>query len=488
MIPADRAIRSILVAGGGITGLSAALAFAKALPRVRMAVLDLPPDPAALADRMPGTMASIHHFHRRIAIEEVDLVRAGAASHIIGQRIENWGGDWFHVHGDYGLPGTPGPFHLIWLRAWQDRKTLPFHDYSAPAALAAAGKFVHPDPNPASPLHAFDYGLRIDPELYRNYLSAHAERHRIARARGEIGGVERREDGGLAAILLKDGRRFEADLFVDAAGPSAPLRSTLDQHFESWSEALPCDRLLMKAWAGGDPSPTDIVSATPWGWRWLSPFPGGRVEGFVYSSAMSVEREARGAAGAEAELIALTPGRRPEPWRRNVLAIGDAAVAVDPLHWTNLHLAHKAIARALDLLPGSDCHPLALREYNRLTGIETERVRDYLALHYLASTRRFGPFWKASARRTKPEGLALTLRQWESRSSLPFFEEESFNRESWIAALLGMGVLPKRIDYRAMALDGGQCVAALERIAGEIATLPARLPSYPDYLRRMMGR
>ena len=163
----------------------------------------------------------------------------------------------------------------------------------------------------------------------------------------------------------------------------------------------------------------------------------------------------------------------------------DAAVAVDPLHWTNLHLAHKAIARALDLLPGSDCHPLALREYNRLTGIETERVRDYLALHYLASTRRFGPFWKASARRTKPEGLALTLRQWESRSSLPFFEEESFNRESWIAALLGMGVLPKRIDYRAMALDGGQCVAALERIAGEIATLPARLPSYPDYLRRM---
>jgi tryptophan halogenase len=225
----------------------------------------------------------------------------------------------------------------------------------------------------------------------------------------------------------------------------------------------------------------------PWGWQWHSPAPGRRLDGFAFASALAGEKEARSAAGAEVELVGLRPGRRPQPWRHNVLAIGDAAVAVDPLHWTNLHLAHSAITRALDLLPGRDCHLLALREYNRLTGLETDRVRDYLALHYLASTRLYGPFWKAMARRAHPDGLAHSLQQWQSRASLPFYEEESFSREQWISSLLGMGVTPRQIDHHALALDVAPCVAALERTAAEIASLPARLPAYPDYLRRMTG-
>jgi len=41
----DRAIRSVAILGGGITGLSAAVAFARALPQVVITVIETAPDP-----------------------------------------------------------------------------------------------------------------------------------------------------------------------------------------------------------------------------------------------------------------------------------------------------------------------------------------------------------------------------------------------------------------------------------------------------------
>ena len=45
MIPEGRSIRSICVVGAGIVGLSAALAFSRALPDVRVRLIATPPDP-----------------------------------------------------------------------------------------------------------------------------------------------------------------------------------------------------------------------------------------------------------------------------------------------------------------------------------------------------------------------------------------------------------------------------------------------------------
>jgi tryptophan halogenase len=485
----ERAIRSVLVAGGGITALSAAIAFARALPNVSVSLLETPLDPGALVDRLPGTMASVHGFHRRIGVDEVELVRSGAATHVVGTRFENWGEQsWYHVHGDYGLPGTGTPFHWIWLAAWKAGKAKPFHLYSAPAALAAAERFIHPVPDPASPLHAYDYDLRLDPSRYCEILSAVADRYRITRERGGLEGAERREDGGLAAVRLKDGRRIEADLFIDACGPSAPLLSIVGGAFESWSEALPCDRLLLATSSTATPTPTDSITAMPWGWRWTSPGSSHSLQAYVYASTISSEREVRIASGGDAEAISFRPGRRSEPWARNVLAIGDAAVVVDPLYGAGSLLALSAIQRALDLLPGRDCYPLTLREYNRLTEAEALRARDFLSLHYLASSRRYGPFWKAMAKRDRPNSLAHILRQWTYRSQLPFYQEASFTREGWHAVLLGMGVMPRHIDYRASALDPEQCALVLQQTKEAIAKLPTALLPYPDYLRRMIGR
>jgi tryptophan halogenase len=488
-----RAIGTIGVLGGGIVGLSAAIAFARALPQVRVGLIEVPPDPAALADRMPGTLPAIDLFHAAIGLDELDLVQSGAAIHRLGTRFERWSADgepWYHVFGDYGRRFGSAAFHAVWAAARQAGQALPFHSYAPAAVLAEAGKFVHPSNDARSPLSTFSYGLQLDPDRYRQRLTALSGTLPLLRARGELTGVERREDGGISAIVLKGGQRLEADLFIDCSGPSAPLLSAVGGGFEEWGEHLPCDRLLLASTPSSASAPVDVATATAAGWRWSVPLPGRLMGGLCYASAITGEGRARrvfaSEAGVEAaEAVAIRPGRRPEPWVRNVLALGDAAVAVDPLQASNLHLAHNGILRALELLPGRDCHELELAEYNRRTAQETMRVRDFLAVHYLRSGRTKGEFWEKMRGRALPESLAHTLEQFERRGRIPFYEEEVFAKESWHAVLLGMGTLPRHIDPVAAGVRPEDAAAFMERMADGLAGLPERLPAYAAYLAQM---
>lgn len=488
-------IGSITVAGAGIVGLSAALAFAQALPRARVQLLDLEPDLAALADRMPGTLPAIRHFHRLVGIGELDLVREAGTTHRISTRFENWSPDgepFYHCFGRYGVTLKSSPFQHQWARAQREGRALPFDCYAPVAALARADKFVHPVEDQSSLLASFDYALRLDPDLYRRRLQLQAGRAGIVVRPGVLGQVERRSDGGVAALILADGSRIESDLFIDCAGPKAPILSSIDARFDNWSEFLPCDRLLLAVAAPRQPSPVDDVVATADGWRMSIPLLSRTLTAFAFSSAITQEAQACFGFGDQddngrCELVKLRLGRRPESWVSNVVAFGDSAVAVDPLESTNLHLAQSAIRRAISLLPDRDFHPLVLREFNRRTASEADRVRDFIAAHYLAAKRSGGEFWRSMAARRKPDSLYHTLEQFEGRGRLPKFEEESFDDDSWLVVLFGVGVEPRRIDPTALRIDLEESSATMERIAKLSAAVPAQLPSYRDYLARLIA-
>ena len=492
----QRWIRSLCVLGGGITGFSAALAFARALPRVQVRLIATPADPAALADRPVASLPAIHRFHAAIGIDELELVRDGCALHHLGTRFLGWsasGESWFHVFGDYGLTADGVPFHQIWAKLRATRPVAPYDRFAAAARLAEAGKFVHPQDDSGSPLSTYLYGLRLDPRVYLERLVVECGKHDIQVVDGEWGAAVPRDDGGIAAIRLKDGQAFEADLFIDCSGPSAPLRSAVDGAWEDWSEWLPCDRLLTgTAERSSPPEPSDQIVAVDDGWRWESAIPDRLSLGLAWNSNVTEEQRAVDQFEAQAgvpgaELLAMRPGRRPEPWKRNVLALGESAVSIDPLHSAGLHLAQNAILRALELLPGRDCHPLELSEYNRRTALETDRVRDFQALHYLRSGRTEGEFWKRASAQEAPASLAHTLEQFEARGRLPFHDEESFEAQSWLAVLFGMGVMPRRIDPSADRVDDDQAAAAMAGLAERLEKLPDRLPGYSDYLARMTG-
>lgn len=452
------AIRTLAVLGGGITGLSAATAFARALPQLAVTVIETPPDPGALADRLPGTTTAVHRFHAAIGLDERALIRSGAALPRLAIRFAGWPSEpWFHVHGDHGVPTGTIPFHHLWARARREGRGDAYHRYAAAAVLAEAGRFVHPQGDPSSPLSTYDYGLRIDPPAYRAALAGLADRLGVTRTPGIFGSVERRADRHIAALLLADGRRIGADLYIDASGPAAQL---LAGGFEDWRESLPLHQVTITEQAAGEAGPCDTIDALADGWQWRAPLRDKTITGMVTSSP---------APGA----VTIRPGRRTEPWQGNVLALGDAAVALDPLHWLPLHLVHTGIARALDLIPGRDCAPVETAEYNRRAAEEHARARDFAALYYLRAP------WPSGA---VPESLARTLQQFEARGRLPSYDEDSLSKEYWLAALIGLGVLPRETDPLAAAVDPDASAARMAQIAQALGRIPPQLPSYADYL------
>lgn len=489
-------INSILVCGAGLVGLSAALAFARALPHANVRVLELDHESIALTDLLPGTLPQIRFFHKLIGLEESRVLRHSSATHRLGTLFRHWHQDsrtWLHTFGRCGVPIRSSSFQHQWVRMHARGRALPFDRYSPAAALARAGKFAEPKDDERSLLSSFDYALRLDPELYRSLLIDEAVRARVSFIRGTIAEVRQGERARVTRLVLADGSELRADLFIDCGGPTAPVLSAVEDKFEDWREYLPCDRVLIGKAAAVVPTAVDTVTATDEGWSFDIPLLARTVRGAAYSSALVEDDAVRAEHMHESqsdslELIRLRPGRRTETWVGNVLAFGEAAFAIDPLQSSNLSLAHSAIRRALSLLPGTEFHPLVLEEFNRRTRLETDRVRDFVSLHYLRAKRTTGEFWASMRERSLPDSLEHTIEQFEERGRLPKYEEETFEDDSWLAVLFGLGVVPRRIDptvYRVPEPEVASMMGSVERMSAELAS---KLPPYHDYLRAMLTR
>ncbi|HEY0412846.1 MAG TPA: tryptophan halogenase family protein [Allosphingosinicella sp.] len=487
MTAARGAIETVVVAGGGIVGWSAAAALKRRLPALRVTLIASPPPPEALAERIASTLPSILGFHADLGLTEEDTVVRARSGLRLGTEFVGWTAGrpaYVHAYAPHGEPFGTASFHHQWVRLARDGRAAPFDAHSPAVALARAGRFA-PGEAPV------EYGLTLDLPRYGQMMRAFARHLGVEERPGSIAGVRVREsDGFIEAVRLEGGGEVDGHLFVDATGPAAALRSALDGRFEDWSRWLPCDRVrLGESPPRPGPPLLDRVEALAAGWQWRSPSPVRTSHGVAYGSRHCTDAETEGllrAAGAEAvaPAIALRQGRRPEPWLRNCVAIGDSAVAVEPLEWTNLHLAHSAIDRLVAMLPGRDCAPVELAEHNRQAEAEADRVRDFLAVHYLAADRP-EPFWAAAAAAPPPASLAHTLALFHERGRLPFHEEETFSRDSWLAVLLGQGVIPRRTDPLTDALSRDEAAGAMERIRASFATMAPALPTHGDYLANL---
>lgn len=479
----SKAIRSVAIAGGGIVGWSAAAALKRRLPTLSVSVIAVPPPADALADGVVCTLPSIVDFHRDLGLSEADTVLRAGSGYRLGTRFEGWSEtNCVHAYGNYGTQLGLAAFHQYWVRSAKDGVAAPFDHHSAAASLARKNRFATPEAVARAELGTIGYGLHIDPRRYREMMRAFALHLGASEIAGPISDVGA-TDGSIES-LQAGGRDVAADLYVDATGPGALLRSRLGGDWEDWSEWLPNDRVqFTQSQSPAEPSLLDRAVAVPGGWWWQAVGPSWTSCGIVYSSQQMTDADAArilaekaGAADLEPPFV-IRQGRWSRPWLRNCVAIGDAAVAVEPLEWTNLHLAHGAIDRLVSMMPDRDFSPVELWDYNRQVGAEADRVRDFLVLHSATTSGQYSA--------ALPPSLEHTIRQFRERGRLPFFEEETFSRDSWLAVLLGQSVIPSRVDPLTDALAPNETEAAMAQLRETIATFVDRLPKYPDYLQQL---
>jgi tryptophan halogenase len=481
-------ISQVAIAGGGIVGWSAAAALRRRLPQVGVTVVATAPAADALADRIGCTLPSIVEFHSDIGLSEADTVLRARSGFRLGTRFEGWSADqpaYVHAYGDYGRALGASPFYQHWLRAHGMGEVEPFDSFCGAAAIGTGGQFFRSH-TPAAHLPDFAYGLHIDPPTYRELMRAYALHLGARELPVDIADVRLRStDGFIEALILSSGLDVTAELFVDATGPLGQVRGRLNGDRDDWSNYLLCDRALIADSAiEADASPVDRAIAFEGGWRWEAASPSRRSTGIIYSSSHLPDEKAEATLGG-GDRIVIRPGRYTEPWLKNCVAVGDSAVSLEPLEWTNLHLAHNAIDRLVAMMPDTDCNPVELWDYNRQANAEADRVRDFVMLHYAVSNRPGDAFWKDASTRPLPASLEHSLTQFRERGRLPFFEEETFARDSWAAVLIGQGVYPRRTDPLLDEVSPGESLLAMQQLKEAISAVAARAPSHSSYLRNL---
>jgi len=481
-------VRDVVVVGGGLAGWSAAAALKRRVPSLRVTILPIAQPADALTDRIACTLPSIRGFHADLGIGEEDAVLRTGSSYRLGTSFAGWAEsqpDYVHAYGPHGAAVSGQSFHLHWTRAARDGGASPFDEFSAAATLARLGRFAPGDRDPRDPLAGHEYGLTLNLAAYASMLRAFAQHCGVIEQPRGLRAVRLRDDGWIDALELEDGSEQRAHLFLDCTGPAALLRSTIDDTRDDWRRWLPCDRVLFGTTPSAEaPSPLDRVTAWEAGWLWSAATPGGC--GVVYASAQADDEAAErllsvGGATPIGTPVAIAAGNRIEPWRGNCVAIGEAATVIEPLEWTNLHLAHSAIDRLIAMLPDQNCAPVEAADYNRQHIAEAERVRDFVALHY-AAAKRPEPFWRGCAAADLPDSLAHTLSLFRERGRLPFYQEDTFDRDSWLAVLIGQGELPRRVDPLVEAVPAAESREFMARWQRAIAAAVPSRPTLAAYL------
>ncbi len=493
---AARALHGIVILGGGTAGWMAAAALAHAL-RGGGTVTLVESDEIGTVGVGEATIPPIKLFNRSLGIDEHDFLKATGGSYKLGIEFVDWthpGQRYFHPFGQIGIEFDAVPLHQYWLRERARGDGTPIQDYAMAWVMAQAGRFERPLADRQRVQSTFDYAYHFDATRYAQYLRRYAEARGVRRVEGRIGEVELRgEDGFIAALRIQDGARIEGELFIDCSGFRALLiEGALHAGYESWQHWLPCDRAVaIGCAAGAEIPPYTRATARGAGWQWRIPLQHRTGNGHVYCSGFIGDDEAaaillanlEGEPLGEPRLLRFVAGRRRLFWHRNCVALGLAAGFMEPLESTSIHLVQTALMRLLALFPDRDFDPLAAREFNRLTALEYERIRDFLILHYHAIEREDTPLWRHTRSMPIPETLAYKIEQFRAGGRLVAEPLELFQNSNWLAVLAGQGIAPRRYDLLA-DLRGVDAAPYLAELRTAMVQATAAMPTHRQYLQR----
>jgi tryptophan halogenase len=493
-------ITNIVIVGGGTAGWMAASALARVLA-ARATVRLVESEEIGTVGVGEATVPHIKLFNNLLGINEADFVAKTQGTFKLGIQFNDWGklGD-SYIHG-FGVMGHDiglTPFHQFWIKGRLAGQATDLIDYSVNTVAAIRGKFMPaPVDVPANnPLGGIGYAYHFDASLYARYLRGYSEARGVRRIEGKVGMVDLHpESGNVTAVVLENGERIEGDLFIDCSGFRGLLiEGALQSGYEDWSEWLPCDRALAVPCEKAEPpTPYTRSTARAAGWQWRIPLQHRTGNGYVYSSAYVSDDEAAatllanldGKALGDPRPLRFVTGMRKKAWNRNVVALGLASGFMEPLESTSIHMIQAGISKLLQLFPSDGVMDAVLIDrYNEQTRFESERIRDFLVLHYNATTRDDSPFWNDRRTMRIPESLKANIDLF--RHSGRFFRnaEEMFALVSWVQVMVGQGIMPGGYDPLVDLLPDADLTRFLASIRDVVAQNVDLMPTHQQFIDR----
>ena len=481
-----RRVDRIAVVGRDAGAWLAAVSLQRALggAGVKVQLVELPPRQRSV-DAF-AAVPTLRALHRLLGIDEAIIFEAARGVPVAAQRFSNWSGAAPPFLYGFDNPPPPGgdiDFTQYWLKGRLEGLKVPFEDFSLAASAAKQGR-VPAASSGESPLSA-SFGYHLDARGYTEMLRQFARAIGVSVRRSATASPQMSGDT-ISAVVLDDGARIEADLFVDASGVEQALIGKMPgAEMDSWRELFPCDRLL----SASGPRLRDLpsfsqVSAFRSGWVAMYPLQDRTAVVAGYDSRSIGDDELTETIGivtrmpisGDAVVTPNRPGVQRRPWIGNCVAVGEAAATLDGLDAVQLHVAHSCITHLVNLFPASADRMPEAEAYNRVIATAVGNLRDFQLAHYRLNRRFDEPFWDAARDASVPETLQNKLRLFAARGLVPLYDEESVHEASWAALFLGHGHLPQDYDPRVDLVPDEEHIARVQQrlrdVAGQVRAMP----------------
>jgi tryptophan halogenase len=492
----EHRIRDIVIVGGGTAGWMAAAAFARFLAEGQTRITLIESDEIGTVGVGEATIPPLIAYNNLLGIDEDEFLAATQGTFKLGIEFVDWGAigeRYFHPFGPHGQDLRTVHFHQLYLREAKRRALPDIADWSMSAMAARLGRYARPPADARLPLSQLGYAFHFDAGLYARFLRGHAERNGVRRVEGKIVAAKIASNGHVESVTLADGSQVQGDLFIDCSGFRGLLiEEKLGTGYEDWTRWLPCDRAVAVPCAHGGPlDPFTRSTARAAGWQWRIPLQHRVGNGIVYSSEHMTDADAEsllldnleGEPLAQPRRLSFAGGRRKLAWNGNVVAMGLSSGFVEPLESTSIHLIQSGIAKLLALFPDRRFDPVERDEYNRQMKDVFEDVRDFIILHYKATRRDDSDFWDRCRTMEVPDSLQRKLDLWRSKGRVFREGAELFGTASWVAVLLGQGIVPDEHEPVAEALSDEQVADALDKMRLSYLKMAEHMPEHGEFIR-----
>lgn len=446
---------SVIILGGGTAGWMTANLLRRRWPATQITLVES--SAIGIVGVGEGSTPQLKAFFDELGIAESDWMPRCNATFKSGIEFGGWSDRpgyerYFHPF-PTNLDGFTQPGFFYATRARRTGRDVPAH----PDPFFLSTRIAREGRAPTAPQNfpfLVSYGYHFDAHLLGAFLREFGIGRGILHVDARIASVALGETGNVEALVAEDGRRFEAQLFVDASGfRAAIIEGALKERHLSFADNLFNDRAVVTPTRhqGDSMRACTRSTAASAGWIWHIPLTNRAGNGYVYSSHYidpdAAAAELRGHLGldddSEVRHLQMKCGRIERSWVRNCLAVGLAQGFLEPLEATALHVVLATVNLFTQAWEKDD-----RGGFNAAIARRYEGIRDYIVCHYRTALRRDTAYWRDATRMTAlSESLKATITAWFTGADL---EREIIERGvadiyppmSWHCMLAGYGNFP----------------------------------------------
>lgn len=468
-------INKIVIVGGGSSGWMSAASMIKAFPEKDVYVIESPDYPIVGVGE--STLGFIKAWTNWLEIDEKDFMPNTDAVYKMSIKFTDfYKKDAGSFHYPFGAPQLNGTANG--LNDWYVKKSidpeLDVADYARtffPAlTLAEQNKISF---NDSGYLGSFkferDVAYHFDATKFGQWLKNNYCLPRgVKLIESTVSDVIVNNDG-IESLILTDGTKIEADLFIDCTGfKSMLLEEALKEPFDDFSHILPNN----SAWATRIPyteiekemEPYTNCTAIKNGWVWNIPSWERIGTGYVFSDKyvtpeealqefkdylrsdkMTVHNPDRDVESFDYKLIKFRVGIHKRTFVKNVVAIGFSAGFIEPLESNGLFTVHEFLNKLIRTIDKESVTQWDIDSYNYSCRRLYISFKEFVAMHYALSRRDDSDYWKDVTSRSFMPNLDDT--EMATMIGFPDLSERHLNINRYDHSLSGIHCIATGMNY-----------------------------------------